>query len=797
MTLFSLPSIVPSRSLLFLGAGFSSSATNLRNQRVPTSYDLQSLLARRLNVTRHDYDLQTLSNIMWQRHPTEFCDLLHDLFTIRNATSWQAQILTYSWYRIYTSNYDDLVELCLLNRSAKPRSYTFKSKVPTRLRPPSVIHIHGYIRDCAKDTLLDDIVLDRRSYMALLFSNNPWYVQFHRDLQACDACFFVGYSLRDFDIGGLLLKSGLPRSRVYFIVSNTVDEVEKDHLSVFGTVLPIGAQNFAKSLGDVVRSDVPTSQTNLTYFTHLSPWKDHRPAATPTATEVWDLLTKGYFRQVRCLQTLALPNQPLYVIPRPTVLEDALRAISANSRLIVHSYLGNGKTVFLTILAWALMKNGYSCFFVKDKEPTEYTHDLEILKTEKRIALFFDSFIAASRWIPHIQKELPSASIIVSVRTSLLRTRPHEFRTVFSNSSYIDLNALSECDISDFVRLVNTHGLLADNFGRRDISHNTFRDILLDIYDHEKIRGEIDKIVKAFLSDTRCRKTAVALWIMKWIGVRCEPSFLRQVLGFDPYDALSKSTSISELFSYDVDNVPEARSSVLAAYAMRNHLEVSELSDVSKALIELASMRKRERRYQVIMGQLMTYSVIREMFKMNGNEGLMWCEKFYESLKNYRSIQEEPLYWLQYSIMKMEAGCYDVAESFMNTAYDRARRINNFETYQIDTHALRLLVMSVTKGDSELSEDRLERIINLLEKARRMLRDESHVDHVLRSLEHIPSLIRDKHPTLDDGQKGSLYYNIKLILDELADLRDSWQNTAQLQRAKKNLRNSLRYLVVE
>jgi hypothetical protein len=57
----------------------------------------------------------------------------------------------------------------------------------------------------------------------------------------------------------------------------------------------------------------------------------------------------------------------------------------------------------------------------------------------------------------------------------------------------------------------------------------------------------------------------------------------------------------------------------------------------------------------------------------------------FERLRRDIDVNREPLFWLQYSILMIDAGDLEAAERFQDTAYERARQSPGFQTYQIDT----------------------------------------------------------------------------------------------------------------
>ena len=112
--------IDPPDSILFLGAGFSQSAENICGENVPLGDELRKKLANSLGVDSYKYDLKTLADEFHSRPDLDLYKTLYDCFTINKISEHQNNILRLGWKRIYTTNYDDIVEYSYLQNNNHP-----------------------------------------------------------------------------------------------------------------------------------------------------------------------------------------------------------------------------------------------------------------------------------------------------------------------------------------------------------------------------------------------------------------------------------------------------------------------------------------------------------------------------------------------------------------------------------------------------------------------------------------------------------------------------------------------------
>ena len=152
-----------------------------------------------------------------------------------------------------------------------------------------------------------------------------------------------------------------------------------------------------------------------------------------------------------------------------------------------------------------------------------------------------------------------------------------------------------------------------------------------------------------------------------------------------------------DVFSLDADEI-FVRSSIFAEYIIENLLTTEDVLDSIYAIVVEAVRRKFERRYQAIVSGLMRVSRMIRVFRHDGNR-MFALRNMFERLRLDDGVNCEPLFWLQYSILMLEDNDLRAAEGFLRTAYWRAESSPGFQTFQIDTHALRLLLL-IELGES-------------------------------------------------------------------------------------------------
>ena len=106
-------SLTPHTTILFIGAGFSRSARNIRDHELPDGPALCRLLAADIptHASEGEDDLDVIGDLYMHyvgRH--SLLNRLHELFKVRTTSENQVTLASLPWLRVYTTNYDDAFE---------------------------------------------------------------------------------------------------------------------------------------------------------------------------------------------------------------------------------------------------------------------------------------------------------------------------------------------------------------------------------------------------------------------------------------------------------------------------------------------------------------------------------------------------------------------------------------------------------------------------------------------------------------------------------------------------------------
>lgn len=692
------------------------------------------------------------------------------------------------WRRIYTTNYDDLAEQIRFNKGCEIHSYSFDAPKPSRLEAGAIIHLHGSIRDATEENVLQQLVLNESSYVRQHIERSVWYDEFVHDLTFCTNCFFIGYSLADMHVAALLMKNEHLQKRIFFITRDLNDSLFNRRVKPYGTILAIGADGFAELCKTLPRPSMTSDPSRLKAFKYLDPQKDKRTLSPPTPIEVLNLVTYGTFSQPRCLSTLP---ESKYVIARKSTVAEAQLLLSRHKCILVHSRLGNGKTIFLHILAHKLAEEGYRCYLCKENIEVQ-NKELDALAQVRKAVILFDSYNLAIATIPRCA-HLDNVKFVVSVRTGVQDVRLHEIYSKLPPSlARLSLNQLEPADRADLKNLLNSSGVRVEDLEKSIDASHEIRDVVVSLYQNRAIKAKISQELEPLMRQEKSRKVMVCAHLVKWIGGDLETSFLRAASGEDPYALRFNGGAMAiDLLRFDDDNV-QARSALFSEFLIQSHFETDWITDGVYCLVVEAVRRKSDRNYRKILGGLIRFSALNRALRQDPDRSTALIA-LYERLHRDSAVNAEPLFWLQYSILVMSVDNLHAAERFLVTAYDRAKDSPGFKTYQIDTQALRCILVCETQ-DSATDVTRFDQLMEKLRVVIPMLAEESHRFHAIQVMRDIEPFAAARGNVLSLEQKNELVAELDKIILALAhfDIVTQAENASlpvgeSVERAKRTI----------
>lgn len=257
-------------------------------------------------------------------------------------------------------------------------------------------------------------------------------------------------------------------------------------------------------------------------------------------------------------------------------------------------------------------------------------------------------------------------------------------------------------------------------------------------------------------------KVIATACVMRAFSIHVGTDFIRAITGGDPFDILLKNEVAAFEFGALTPDALALHSAVFSEYFLKEHVGPHGIISVICLLALEAAKRKkngaslgsqRSREARKALGSLLQYGRISSLLG-NAPRKRKAITDLYETLRENILVNNEPLFWLQYSIFMQDVGNFSMARNHLETAYIRAEATEGFRTYQLDTNYLKLILQA--PADEKDFPGDTETLFDLIDKVHEMLTAPDHRVHAIRVLEDINIFCVNHGKDLSDGERQRL-----------------------------------------
>lgn len=718
--------ILEGQSIIFVGTGFSMGADSTVG-KIPTASELTKILDKETGNDSNG-DLGEAANFyIEEKGAYQIIPLLEDNFTCKQTTPAQDTISGQNWLRVYTTNYDDIVEIGGRKAGRHRRSVTLADKLHDfkDLRN-IVVHLNGCITNLTPETLNDEFKLTNASYLTQDFRNSEWISLFSYDLKDAKSIFFVGFSMKyDLDIKRIV-SSEAYKEKCFFIVAEHETRQNIRQLENFGAVLPIGTNRFAEMINERSKKFVMPATSMSPVLLCFNHYGNTYTRSELKDTDVLNLYLRGVVSKNLIYYSIKEPDNYPYYIYRDK-LDKVIQLIeNGTSRFVFHSDLGNGKTFFIIGLSLKLSTLGYSVFEFK-RDEVSLGREIEQICSikDKKVVIILENYSSYKDVINLLKLKIRDQILIFTERSVKNDMAIDALSNDFGKIHEIDLNVLTDGEIERTIKVMDEYGLwgsystLRDNQKRERIIQNYHRNlcpILLDVISSPTIIGRYKQEVDKFKKSSSIYEILVMILVSKYLDLNLDVDMLAVAINDDLYEnyTLKRNSVLKEFVDFSSLEI-NVRSSIFSEALLKNVIDPAVIGKVLTKAFKRINVHRQEAKYKrILMSLLSSANLIRLISRKNENNQSVLIE-FFEQIRGCEFCKRNPHYWLQYAIIKLNEPDYEVADRYFKNAYAYAKIMPNFDTYQIDNHFARYLLENSTYSiDDPDYMDTIEKVQNIL-----------------------------------------------------------------------------------
>lgn len=473
-------------AVLFAGAGFSIGARNSQHTDPPDAKALARLLATECGWEYQDEDLPVVF-AQAERHlgTKALRSFLATLYQDCTPAHWHYLVSQLHWYRIYTTNIDDVIEQ---SYAGKPAQVMDMLVCPTDYQEPDpwyqrvqCVHLHGSV---LADKPLTFTLGDFGQRTAV---SDPWYQQFVEDMQS-KSIVFIGTRLAEPPYYHYLsLRAKRPagsaeiRAKCFIVAPQNSPILRREFEAQGYAVIDATAEEFLTALAERV--------TNLVSGPLDIVRKKYPHMAPAIAAGVWEHQSEllKQFDFVSVFETVdgqvprstfllgAEPTWPdiVYGIDAPRgvtrTLEQTLSNVDPGVQLfVVIGPAGSGKSTALRRAAYELTRSGHAVYFSK----AQYRIDLKPLigfahtLGSQRAYVFIDDAVLHLETLNALLSEIPTVNLVFVVADQSHLLNPRIAALKLAPKQIVSMPHLDQADCEAILDALHRHGLLGVLTGR-------------------------------------------------------------------------------------------------------------------------------------------------------------------------------------------------------------------------------------------------------------------------------------------------------------------------------------------
>lgn len=705
--------------ILFVGSGFSYGAEG-KSGKLTTASDLvKELYQKAIGEDEPNGNLEDAAELFIEKKG-EFAliDFLKDKFNVFQITSSQEYIGSLSWLRIYTTNYDNVLDIAYQkNRRRLEHVYLSRRIRDYGNKNNLCIHLNGTIENLTSDTINNEFKLTTSSYLTEDFVDSEWVNLFISDLHTADAVFFIGYSMNyDLDIQRIVRNSlsiSELKEKCFFVVFEKEPKYNLRKLEKFGTPVTIGLDGFVENLKAREKFCMTASEKQIYCF--KKPERRHI-VQNIFAQDAFSLYVKGDSNDVHIRSSLYQPAQFHYIVKR-TKLDDVVEKVkNGTKQIMVESYAGNGKTCFLKCLACILADNGYDVYVYNRFYETLKSEIEHICSNDNGKTVFIvDNFSHSREMLSELELFRKGETIIVADRTLSCDVSYEWLYRKFGDFESFDLDTLDEKELRQIVDIFDKYGFFGKHASMRldqkleylrTDCKSTMRDILLDLLNSETIRNRFADIVNS-IKDKKSYYDALVLMLVSPIfGFSLD--FNQLAFIFDKYTFVNplfyNNVAICEFIEKSGTEI-HVKSSILAECILSKILEPSIIIDVLIKVFKKLDKYRNNEEYRGILRSMLSYQNVKRVLNTKHPDFSENVTRFFDEVGTTNFCSNNQHYWLQYAISRLFVQDFERSFQYFENAYSFAKKkqeINNGinYTYQIDNHYARYLLENEIENGS-------------------------------------------------------------------------------------------------
>ena len=490
------------------------------------------------------------------------------------------------WKRIYTTNYDNAIELAFASAGRQASNVSAMTKYS---RPVagllSCIHINGMIGRIDPTNVEYELRLSNASYAGQSFEGTEWSALLASDLAYSDCIVFVGFSMSDLDVSRLVVASQV-KDRVIFFNGSSLNKFAKAKLSAYGNAERQSGADLTSRLLSQLKVAPPRQGGVLTHFRRVT-----IPDSPATANDLdrYSFLLFGESRPDLLLHPTS-PDSLGFAFTR-VHFDSVKRDLKLGLDVSILGSLGNGKSLFLEMLGIEMTRLGWRVVSCLDSSPGALAEVEQICAFPGPQLILLDEVTNSLRLVERFglyrekTTRLALADRTIRYDRVLDYDKLKQFRLNPETITEYVFDELSSDEIACLIRLLDASSLWGDQTKLEPHQKRAFLErrcrselgiVLLSVSKSPELKKRIRATISEDKLDHGKQTALICVCALKVFGFSVSTHTASRLVGAREVEGLLRSKS--EIVARLIDSSPSrinVHSSVFASFLLRDLLPLA------------------------------------------------------------------------------------------------------------------------------------------------------------------------------------------------------------------------------
>ncbi|MDE8164725.1 SIR2 family protein [Erysipelothrix rhusiopathiae] len=810
-------------TLLFVGAGFNAGLKNINGSNFPFMRDLEMPIKNILGAESVEYlsDIGDLvDEIIARDKERELISFLKKEFTYDGVESFHQAIAKVNWKSIYSTNYDDVVEMLYKKENQYARSVTVSDKMSRTIDDLSIVHLNGSINKLNPGTLNEEFKLSDISYLRMeKFLDSNWINKLRSDIESASCIVFLGVSFNyDIDIKRILVSSEEVKSKVFFINKKLKDLEISEHLyhkqHRIGNVVNIGIEGFCSILEDNIEL-INNNTTDIPYSDFVKYSMSDTSYTEVHSTNIRELLKYGDLDLDVLKSSMNSQNYTLKRYEEIDIIEKINKKIG--SCFVISSNMSNGKTLMATRLGFELSKKYEVYKLVKESKTLSREIEQIVRSKNKKIIIVEDYTFYThilSIFSSYINDETNDMFFILTSRSALndnMVNTVNQYLGIPGEKIFeYEIDNIHIDDKDDLINILNAANYL-DGYNnkydrKRAISNrfeNQFRNILISVVKSPKFIKDTQEIYLSISENNDVKSLIICASICKVIGMPLHFNDYLKILDLSGIPAgIKKDPNLRIFLDFDESSIT-SKSAIFSEFILNNCAKPEEVIDMIYEMLANSENCIEEKTVTMIKRQLISISNISVLMKGFDKKYREYVLEYYNKIKTLEFNENNVYFWIQFSMACMDIEDFERA----NHNLEVAERIENknkdkysgyTDNYQITVQRQRFLIENAIKNGSQepfkVFTKTYHNLMPLVQYGTYSKLIQKHL--VFKQLSLYEKLYEKYKSEITPNESKELFDMIKTILEEIERAMES-SNEVFISKTLRGYTQSLERLKIE